>query len=61
MNGEPLKDEYDPSRPNDYEEISKERERRRKEAEEEAERQARLREAEQVANRSTHASCFVAY
>jgi hypothetical protein len=48
LNGEPLKDEYDPSKPNDYEDIMKEREKRKKAAEEEAERAARLREAEQV-------------
>jgi hypothetical protein len=48
LNGEPLADEYDPSKPNDFEDIMKQRERRKKEAEEEAERAARLREAEQV-------------
>lgn len=48
LNGDPLKDEYDPSKPNDYEDIMKEREKRKKAAEEEAERAARLREAEQV-------------
>lgn len=48
VNGEPIKDEYDPSRPNDYEAVREERERKRKEAEEEAERQAKLREIEQV-------------
>jgi len=48
VNGEPLKDEYDPSKPNDYEEIMREREKRKQAAEEEAERAARLREAEQV-------------
>lgn len=48
VNGEPLKDEYDPSKPNDYEEIMRGRERDKREAEEQAERAARLREAEQV-------------
>lgn len=48
LNGEPLKNEYDPSKPNDYEELMRDRERRKREAEEEAERAARLREAEQV-------------
>jgi hypothetical protein len=48
LDGEPLKSEYDPSKPNDYEELMQERERRKQEAEEEAERAARLREAEQV-------------
>lgn len=48
QNGEPLREEYDPSRPNDFEEIMKQREKRKREAEEEAERAARLREAEQV-------------
>ncbi|KAK9830194.1 hypothetical protein WJX72_010226 [[Myrmecia] bisecta] len=37
-------DEYDPTRPNDYEEVSKERERLRREADEEAERQERLKQ-----------------
>lgn len=48
VNGEPLRDEYDPSKPNDFEDIMREREKRKKAAEEEAERAARLREAEQV-------------
>jgi splicing factor 45 len=48
VNGAPLKDEYDPSKPNDYEEIVKERERKKQQAEEEAERLARMREIEQV-------------
>lgn len=48
LNGEPLADEYDPSKPNDFEDIMKQRERRKREAEEEAERAARIREAEQV-------------
>lgn len=52
MNGEPLKDEYDPSKPNDYEELMRQREQRKKAAEEEAERAARLREAEQVRGRA---------
>lgn len=55
LNGEHLKDEYDPSKPNDFEVIMQQREKRKKEAEEEAERAARLREAEQVSlcSRST--------
>lgn len=48
VNGQPLKDEYDPSKPNDYEDIIKDREKKRKEADEEAERLARMREIEQV-------------
>jgi splicing factor 45 len=48
LNGEPLQDEYDPSKPNDYEEIMKARAAQQRAAEEEAERAARLREAEQV-------------
>lgn len=46
--GEPIDDEYDPSRPNDYEDVLRERERKRREAEEEAERVKRQREAEMV-------------
>lgn len=45
-NGEPIKDEYDPSRPNDYEEVIRERERKRIEAELEVQRQAALKEME---------------
>jgi splicing factor 45 len=48
VNGEALTDEYDPSRPNDYEDILRERDRKRKEAEEEADRVKRQREAELV-------------
>ncbi len=39
-----VQDEYDPARPNDYEEIRRARERQRVEAEREAERQEELRE-----------------
>eukprot|EP00879_Flechtneria_rotunda_P014992 GHRR01015666.1.p1 GENE.GHRR01015666.1~~GHRR01015666.1.p1 ORF type:complete len:276 (+),score=95.46 GHRR01015666.1:88-915(+) len=64
VNGQPLQDEYDPSRPNDYEEIVKQREKRKKEAEEEAERLARLREIEQEIERrkreQAEAAAFVA-
>lgn len=38
-----VRDEYDPARPNDYEEICREREAQRVAAEAEAERQERLR------------------
>jgi hypothetical protein len=48
VDGEPIKDEYDPSKPNDYEAIREQREKKRRDAEEEAERQAKLREIEQV-------------
>eukprot|EP00775_Hariotina_reticulata_P000370 gene370-605_t len=47
VHGAPLKDEYDPSKPNDYEEIVKEREKKKQQAEEESERLARMREIEQ--------------
>lgn len=47
-NGEPLQDEYDPAKPNDYEDIMKERERRQRAAEEEAEKAARQRELDLV-------------
>lgn len=64
MNGDPLKDEYDPSKPNDYEEIMLQREQRKKAAEEEAERAARLREAEQEIERrkreQAEAAAFIA-
>lgn len=64
VNGEPLKDEYDPSKPNDYEEIMREREKRKQAAEEEAERAARLREAEQEIERrkreQAEAAAFIA-
>ncbi|GAB4821508.1 hypothetical protein N2152v2_008554 [Parachlorella kessleri] len=46
--GQDLKEEYDPTRPNDYEQVRKERERLRKEAEAEAERQERLRELKEL-------------
>lgn len=55
VNGQPLKDEYDPSKPNDYEDIIKDRERKRKEAEEEAQRLASMREIEQVSGWCTEA------
>lgn len=38
-----IQDEYDPARPNDYEEVRRTRERQRVEAEREAERQEELR------------------
>ena len=38
-----VQDEYDPARPNDYEEVRRARERQRVEAEQEAERQVELR------------------
>ena len=41
--GAGVRDEYDPARPNDYEEICREREAQRVVAEAEAERQERLR------------------
>jgi splicing factor 45 len=47
-NGEQLQDEYDPSRPNDFEELLKQRKKKQREAEEEAERLARMREIQQV-------------
>jgi hypothetical protein len=40
----PMQDEYDPTRPNDYEDIIREREQRKQEAQQEEERQARKRE-----------------
>ena len=43
-----LQDEYDPAKPNDFEELIKQRQRQQREAEEEAERLARLREVQQV-------------
>ncbi|PNH10993.1 DNA-damage-repair/toleration protein [Tetrabaena socialis] len=49
--GRPIEDEYDPMRPNDYEEVMVARERARKAAEAEAERQAKLKEAEAEAER----------
>jgi hypothetical protein len=48
VNGEQLQDEYDPSKPNDFEEILKQRQKKQREAEEEAERLARMREIQQV-------------
>jgi splicing factor 45 len=47
-NGEQLQDEYDPSKPNDFEELLKQRQAKQRAAEEEAERLARLREVQQV-------------
>lgn len=44
----PPQDEYDPARPNDYEDVLRERDRKRREAEEEAERVKRAREADMV-------------
>jgi hypothetical protein len=41
--GSNVKDEYDPARPNDYEEICREREQQRRDADAEAERQEQLR------------------
>ena len=41
-------DEYDPARPNDYEQIRKDRERQRQQAQTEAERQERLRQQAEV-------------
>ncbi|KAG2439057.1 hypothetical protein HYH02_006584 [Chlamydomonas schloesseri] len=49
--GRPIEDEYDPMRPNDYEEVIAARERARKAAEAEAERLAKQREAEAEAER----------
>jgi len=47
----PIHEEYDPMRPNEYEEVMRERERRKKAAEAEAEKQARLKEMEEVMER----------
>ncbi|GLC35103.1 hypothetical protein PLESTM_000279800 [Pleodorina starrii] len=49
--GRPIEDEYDPMRPNDYEEVMAARERARKAAEAEAERLAKLKEMEAEAER----------
>ncbi|KAG2498604.1 hypothetical protein HYH03_003353 [Edaphochlamys debaryana] len=49
--GKPIQDEYDPMRPNDYEEVVAARERARKAAEAEAERQAKVKEMEAEAER----------
>jgi hypothetical protein len=49
VNGIPLRDEYDPARPNDYATIRRQREEARKEAEREAERQEAMRRAEAAA------------
>ncbi|KAG2432124.1 hypothetical protein HXX76_009050 [Chlamydomonas incerta] len=49
--GRPIEDEYDPMRPNDYEEVIAARERARKAAEAEAERLAKQKEAEAEAER----------
>jgi hypothetical protein len=48
VSGEQLQDEYDPSKPNDFEEMLKQRQKKQREAEEEAERLARMREIQQV-------------
>ncbi|KAI8463667.1 MAG: hypothetical protein J3K34DRAFT_494743 [Monoraphidium minutum] len=50
--GEPIADEYDPARPNDYEDVLKGRERARRAAEDEAERVKRQREAEVAAQQA---------
>jgi splicing factor 45 len=44
-----IRDEYDPLRPNEYEEVLRMRERRKKEAEAEAERHRQLKEMEEMA------------
>lgn len=49
VDGKPLRDEYDPARPNDYAAIRRQREEARKEAEREAERQEAMRRAEAAA------------
>lgn len=49
VNGAPLRDEYDPARPNDYAAIRRQREEARKQAEQEAERQEAMRRAEAAA------------
>ncbi|PNW76444.1 hypothetical protein CHLRE_11g467591v5 [Chlamydomonas reinhardtii] len=51
QDGRPIEDEYDPMRPNDYEEVIAARERARKAAEAEAERLAKQKEAEAEAER----------
>ncbi|GAX73468.1 hypothetical protein CEUSTIGMA_g920.t1 [Chlamydomonas eustigma] len=48
-----IKEEYDPMRPNEYEQVLKERERRKKEADAEAQRQAKLKELDAVVARLT--------
>ena len=51
-----IQNEYDPARPNDYEEIRRDRERQRVDAEKEAERQEELREqkaAQEVCSQSS--------
>lgn len=48
MLGGDVEDEYDPARPNDYDDVVKERERLRKDAEMEELRQQRLKEAEKT-------------
>ena len=51
----PIQDEYDPMRPNDYEDIIREREKRKQEAQLEEERQARKREQlQEVRDRQAH-------
>ena len=47
---ENLKDEYDPAKPNDYEEVLRERQQQRKAAEEEAERQHHLKQEEEASS-----------
>lgn len=49
VSGAPLRNEYDPARPNDYAAIRRQREEARKEAEREAERQEAMRRAEAAA------------
>ncbi|KAL4855786.1 DNA-damage-repair/toleration protein [Chlorella vulgaris] len=46
--GEDIKDEYDPSKPNDYDAVRRDRERQRRDAEVEAARQERLREEQEA-------------
>ncbi|WIA42186.1 hypothetical protein OEZ86_009449 [Tetradesmus obliquus] len=63
-NGQALQDEYDPAKPNDFEELIKQRQRQQREAEEEAERLARLREVQQEIERrkqeQAEAAAFIA-
>lgn len=54
-----IQNEYDPARPNDYEEIRRDRERQRVDAEREAERQEELRAqkaAQEVNSKQYHCS-----
>lgn len=55
-----VNDEYDPMRPNDYEEVLQERERIKREAEAEAERAARVREMEAAMEKLRQAEAAVA-